>query len=124
MAKVYVDALGNTSSYERYLSSQFPGISFTVTAKADSKFRIVGAASIAAKVTRDAWITGWAFEEHESSPQYTWPEERGSGYPSGNGKDLFCALNKTLILTKSCLQIQKRRHGCGMLSNHPSVIHP
>ena len=54
-----------------------------MTAKADSKFKIVGAASIAAKVTRDAWITGWAFEEHESSPQYSWPDERGSGYPSG-----------------------------------------
>ena len=81
--KVYVDALGNTSTYEKYLSSLFPGIDFTVTAKADSKFKIVGAASIAAKLTRDAWITGWAYEEHESSPQYTWPGELGSGYPSG-----------------------------------------
>ncbi|OCB84711.1 hypothetical protein A7U60_g8233 [Sanghuangporus baumii] len=82
LSEVYVDALGNTSSYEKHLSHLFPGISFTVTAKADSKFKIVGAASIAAKVTRDAWITGWAFEEHESSPQYSWPDERGSGYPS------------------------------------------
>jgi len=65
------------------LSSLFPGIQFTVTAKADSKFKIVGAASIAAKVTRDAWISGWAHEEHESNPQYTWSEELGSGYPSG-----------------------------------------
>lgn len=54
-----------------------------MTPKADSKFKIVGAASIAAKVTRDAWVTGWAFEEHESSPHYSFPEERGSGYPSG-----------------------------------------
>jgi len=82
LTEVYVDALGNTTTYERYLSSLFPGIQFTVTAKADSKFKIVGAASIAAKVTRDAWISGWAHEEHESNPQYTWPEELGSGYPS------------------------------------------
>ncbi|EJD06696.1 uncharacterized protein FOMMEDRAFT_165421 [Fomitiporia mediterranea MF3/22] len=82
LSEVYVDALGNTTTYEKHLSNLFPNISFTVTAKADSKFKIVGAASIAAKVTRDAWITGWAFEEHESSPQYTWPDERGSGYPS------------------------------------------
>ncbi|THH06425.1 hypothetical protein EW145_g4096 [Phellinidium pouzarii] len=82
LSEVYVDALGNTTTYERYLSKMFPGIAFTVTAKADSKFKIVGAASVAAKVTRDAWVTGWAFEEHESSPQYTWPKELGSGYPS------------------------------------------
>ncbi|KAH8118070.1 ribonuclease H-like domain-containing protein [Phellopilus nigrolimitatus] len=82
LSEVYVDALGNTTTYERYLSNLFPGMSFTVTAKADSKFKIVGAASVAAKVTRDAWISGWAYEEHESSPQYTWSEERGSGYPS------------------------------------------
>lgn len=81
--QIYVDALGNTFRYEKYLSGLFPGISFTVTQKADSKFKIVGAASIAAKVTRDAWITGWEFEENESSSQYVWPEERGSGYPSG-----------------------------------------
>ena len=77
-AQVYVDALGNTSTYERYLSNLFPGIQFTVTAKADSKFKIVGAASVAAKVTRDAWITGWDYEENQANTQYTWPEERGS----------------------------------------------
>jgi ribonuclease H2 subunit A len=86
LIQVYVDALGNTKTYEQHLASLFPGIAFTVTAKADSKFKIVGAASVAAKVTRDAWVTGWVFEEHEnqrSSPAYTWPEECGSGYPSG-----------------------------------------
>jgi ribonuclease H2 subunit A len=62
-SQVYVDALGPTKQYEQFLSSQFPGINFTVTAKADSKYTIVGAASVAAKVTRDAWIEGWTFEE-------------------------------------------------------------
>jgi ribonuclease H2 subunit A len=91
---VYVDALGATGPYERLLSSHFPGINFTVTAKADSKFKIVGAASVAAKVTRDAWIEGWIFEEdaHECSEmsgtqgtsiKRLWSEELGSGYPSG-----------------------------------------
>ena len=81
--QVYVDALGNTSTYEAYLSKIFPGIQFTVTAKADSKFKIVGAASVAAKVTRDAWITGWLYEENSNSPSYKFPENLGSGYPSG-----------------------------------------
>lgn len=88
--QVYVDALGPTKTYEAYLSSTFPGINFTVTAKADSKFKIVGAASVAAKVTRDAWVEGWMFEEHqvaggaEAQPEKpTWGSELGSGYPSG-----------------------------------------
>jgi ribonuclease H2 subunit A len=75
------------------LSSQFPGIDFTVTAKADSKYKIVGAASVAAKVTRDAWIEGWVFEEDEHDDPDTseapkvkraWSTELGSGYPSGD----------------------------------------
>ena len=73
-----------------YLSSLFPDISFTVQAKADLNFKIVGAASVAAKVTRDAWVEGWMFEENqvaggaEAQPEKpTWGSELGSGYPSG-----------------------------------------
>jgi len=69
--------------HERYLSSLFPGISFTVTTKADSKFKIVGAASVAAKVTRDACIEGWHFEETDGQTnQPPWGSELGSGYPA------------------------------------------
>ena len=80
---MYVDALGATGPYEQLLSSHFPGINFTVTAKADSKYKIVGAASVAAKVTRDAWIEGWVFEEDTLSVKRTWSNKVGSGYPSG-----------------------------------------
>ncbi|KAF8206487.1 ribonuclease H-like domain-containing protein [Mycena galopus ATCC 62051] len=85
LTEVYVDALGNTTTYQAYLSSVFPGISFTVESKADDKFKIVGAASVAAKVTRDACIEGWIFEEniHTDGVKGTWDtEELGSGYPS------------------------------------------
>ncbi|KAI0001416.1 ribonuclease H2 subunit A [Russula compacta] len=91
LTEVYVDALGATGPYEQLLSSHFPGINFTVTAKADSKYKIVGAASVAAKVTRDAWIEGWVFEEdarensdilRSPSTKGTWSQEIGSGYPS------------------------------------------
>ncbi|KAH7915614.1 ribonuclease H-like domain-containing protein [Hygrophoropsis aurantiaca] len=81
LSEVYVDALGNTTTYESYLSSLFPGIKFTVTTKADSKFKIVGAASVAAKVTRDVCIEEWTFEEFPDS-ESTWSREFGSGYPS------------------------------------------
>jgi ribonuclease H2 subunit A len=65
-----------------------------VTPKADSKFKIVGAASVAAKVTRDAWVDGWLYAEDvpvaagetvtpaaEPVPRL-WADELGSGYPS------------------------------------------
>jgi hypothetical protein len=82
--QVFVDALGTTTTYEAYLSSLFPGIDFTVTTKADSKFKIVGAASVAAKVTRDACVDGWIFEEASSSDaESPWSKDLGSGYPSG-----------------------------------------
>lgn len=64
-----------------------------MTTKADSKFKIVGAASVAAKVTRDTCIEGWVFEENDPAnpPQaatsdtasHSWSSELGSGYPSG-----------------------------------------
>ena len=54
-----------------------------MTNKADSKFKIVGAASVAAKVTRDCCIEGWHFEESEGESAKTWSSELGSGYPSG-----------------------------------------
>lgn len=84
LAEVYVDALGTTTTYEAYLSSMFPGINFTVTTKADSKFKIVGAASVAAKVTRDVCIDGWSFEEFQDldSNEEGPSREFGSGYPS------------------------------------------
>lgn len=86
-----MDALGSTTQYENYLSSLFPGINFTVCPKADSLFKIVGAASVAAKVTRDAWMEDWTFHEVGDSALETahfqetdWTKtETGSGYPSG-----------------------------------------
>lgn len=89
-SQVYVDALGNTTTYEKYLSELFPGITFTVTTKADSKFKIVGAASVAAKVTRDACIECWHFEETAGNDQVEWNKAFGSGYPSGRSFSDCC----------------------------------
>ncbi|KAG6879875.1 hypothetical protein C0992_010228 [Termitomyces sp. T32_za158] len=79
LSEVYVDALGPTTTYQAYLSALFPGIEFTVTKQADSKFKIVGAASVAAKVTRDACLEHWVFEE--SGPHLPQPPVC-SGYPA------------------------------------------
>lgn len=85
-SQVYVDALGTTTTYQAYLSNLFPGIDFTVTNKADSKFKIVGAASIAAKVTRDACIEHWHFEESDGPSPPTLNMDFGCGYPSGQAR--------------------------------------
>lgn len=114
VSQVYVDALGPTNAWERHLSSLFPNVSFTVTAKADSKYKIVGAASVAAKVTRDACIESWIFEEDRPGSLQTtsdywskdgkkkeeskWDHEVGSGYPGGLVSNRFDSLKTFLLM--------------------------
>ncbi|WVQ84651.1 ribonuclease HII [Cryptococcus sp. DSM 104549] len=84
----YVDALGPAPQWQARLSAIFPTIAFTVCPKADSLFKIVGAASIIAKVTRDRYIHTWVDPEDVKDgvmPTKKENEEevlRGSGYPS------------------------------------------
>lgn len=72
LSHVYVDTVGPPASYQAKLSRRFPHVTFTVAKKADSIYPIVSAASICAKVTRDAVLS-----LHDES-NGTW----GSGYPS------------------------------------------
>ena len=45
---------------------------------------------MAAKVTRDACIEGWHFEETDGqTDQPPWGSELGSGYPAGNFLSIF-----------------------------------
>ncbi|KAK6909366.1 hypothetical protein I203_103383 [Kwoniella mangroviensis CBS 8507] len=90
----YVDALGPAPQWQARLTAIFPTIRFTVCPKADSLFKIVGAASIVAKVTRDRYVHNWTDYEDVgvdgSIPVKTIKEggeeeeeiNRGSGYPS------------------------------------------
>jgi ribonuclease H2 subunit A len=66
--EIYVDTVGPEVSYQEKLAGHFPGAIVTVTKKADSKFPIVSAASVCAKVTRDVVLGN----------EEVW----GSGYPS------------------------------------------
>ena len=52
-------------------------MSVTVEEKADSKFLVVSAASICAKVTRDRTIENWKFSEKPEIKDRVF----GSGYP-------------------------------------------
>lgn len=60
---VYVDTVGNAIQYKDKLSKFFPKYQFTVTEKADSKYAIVSAASVCAKVVRDRIVKNWKFAE-------------------------------------------------------------
>ncbi|CAO1626561.1 unnamed protein product [Sympodiomycopsis kandeliae] len=69
IAEIYVDTVGDPKTYTKTLQSYFPQarhkhIQWTVTSKADSIYPIVGAASIAAKVTRDRWVEDWHYAEN------------------------------------------------------------
>lgn len=64
VSKVYVDTVGDQNHYQNKLGRVFQNrIDFTVSKKADSLYKCVSAASIAAKVTRDRALDEWVFVE-------------------------------------------------------------
>ena len=76
--KLYVDTVGNEEKYQSWLQREFPMISITVTAKGDSKFKCVGAASIQAKIRRDHELENFQFEEQNIEADSNF----GCGYPN------------------------------------------
>ena len=65
VAKCFVDTVGPPDSYKRKFEERLSkhNIEFVVEKKADSKYKVVSAASICAKVTRDEMIDHWRFRE-------------------------------------------------------------
>lgn len=92
ITEIYVDTVGNPDQYADKFRNRFPQLSKVVVAKkADATYRIVGAASIVAKTTRDSHIREWVFPEEERSAMYgpndanscvEFARVRGTGYPS------------------------------------------
>ncbi|KAK4580346.1 hypothetical protein LTR86_000549 [Recurvomyces mirabilis] len=78
--EVYIDTIGPPATYQKKLERIFPSLSITVAKKADSLYPCVSAASVCAKVTRDAALdvlyTSYAPPDHKG--EVAW----GSGYPS------------------------------------------
>ncbi len=93
---MYVDTVGKPEIYQMKFEEEFKlhDIKFTVTTKADSKFPVVSAASIVAKVNRDRIIENWTFEENFKRGSVS--KEFGSGYPGDPKTKLWTrnALNK------------------------------
>ncbi|KAL7559597.1 hypothetical protein ACA910_007001 [Epithemia clementina (nom. ined.)] len=87
IAHVYIDTMGDAAQYKRQLQQVFAAssnsIEFTVEAKADATYPPCQAASVVAKVLRDALV------QHRDPPSNMPPQappqvspRMGSGYPS------------------------------------------
>jgi ribonuclease H2 subunit A len=78
--EIYIDTIGSPTVYQSKLERIFPAISITVAKKADSLYPCVSAASVCAKVTRDAAleVSHGSYAEGYDHVAEGW----GSGYPS------------------------------------------
>jgi ribonuclease H2 subunit A len=79
--EIYVDTIGRPETYQKKLERIFPTVKITVAKKADSLYPCVSAASVCAKVTRDAALEV-CYESYAGQEEGTVAEGWGSGYPS------------------------------------------
>lgn len=87
--EIYIDTIGNPEVYQKKLLRIWPHVRITVAKKADSLYPVVSAASVCAKVTRDAALdvcyepyqiteANANSQDVDKSAKDAW----GSGYPS------------------------------------------
>ncbi len=76
---VFIDTVGDADFYKSRLVNNLGADfgTFTIEKKADAKFKVVGAASIVAKVHRDTVLRDWVWAE----PTVQLDKSFGSGYP-------------------------------------------
>ncbi|MCJ1467800.1 hypothetical protein MMC07_006425 [Pseudocyphellaria aurata] len=83
--EIYIDTIGNPETYQKRLERIFPTSTITVAKKADSLYPCVSAASVCAKVTRDAALEvcyrSYASEKNAEDMKLS-THGWGSGYPS------------------------------------------
>jgi ribonuclease H2 subunit A len=83
IAEIYEDTIGQPAAYQAKLERVFPTAKITVAKKADSLYPCVSAASVCAKVTRDAALeTLWRAREQGGGEGGYDDMEWGSGYPA------------------------------------------
>ena len=85
--EIYIDTIGSPAVYQKKLERIFPTTMITVAKKADSLYPCVSAASVCAKVTRDAALEvcylayASSASQKEDQPKPS-AQGWGSGYPS------------------------------------------
>lgn len=87
--EIYIDTIGKPEIYQKKLERIWPTIQITVATKADSLYPVVSAASVCAKVTRDAALDVCYEPYHDRASGTCEATEDvkvkagwGSGYPS------------------------------------------
>ncbi|CAD6581114.1 MAG: hypothetical protein ASARMPREDX12_000363 [Alectoria sarmentosa] len=84
--EIYIDTIGSPAVYQKKLERIFPTTMITVAKKADSLYPCVSAASVCAKVTRDAALEvcyqTYATAIRPNEEPEVAAEGWGSGYPS------------------------------------------
>lgn len=84
VTEIYIDTIGSPIVYQRKLEKIFPTVKITVAKKADSLYPCVSAASVCAKVTRDAAL-------EVSAKPYVGSEGGDVGWGSGYPSDARCS---------------------------------
>lgn len=83
ISDVFIDTVGEPETYKnrliKGLGTNFG--KFTIESKADATYKVVGAASIIAKVVRDKLLSTWKFPEEKYSASPPFDRAFGSGYP-------------------------------------------
>lgn len=87
--EVYVDTIGHPGAYQKKLERIFPTMRIVVAKKADSLYPCVSAASVCAKVTRDAALEV-CYESYEDSTANGVSTTSGGGWGSGYPSDARC----------------------------------
>lgn len=89
IAEIYIDTIGSPATYQKKLERIFPTVKITVAKKADSLYPCVSAASVCAKVTRDAALEV-CYESYKVSTNLPQPDVAPDGWGSGYPSDARC----------------------------------
>ncbi|KAK0704656.1 ribonuclease HII [Lasiosphaeris hirsuta] len=90
--EIYVDTIGQPAVYQKKLERVFPTAKITVAKKADSLYPCVSAASVCAKVTRDAALeTLWKARGKGVAEGGEEAEDEAMGWGSGYPSDQRCS---------------------------------
>ncbi|KAL1306562.1 hypothetical protein AAFC00_005250 [Neodothiora populina] len=95
--EIYIDTIGQPATYQRKLERIFPTVNITVAKKADSLYPCVSAASVCAKVSRDAALDveydnfKEAVARDDARAKKALPEHPAAGWGSGYPSDARCS---------------------------------